>query len=344
MKKIYLTLFTLTGVFCIASAQIQLTANSAYNVGDSANTQDIDPVPIFPTSSGANVPANYSNVTPTGGLTPLVYISPVGTPYATLFNNATVVVPAVSLQGVSGYSYYTKTNTEVNLIGVGSPSYIMNFSNPQLLLKFPIAYGDSILDAFNASYEVNGALVKRSGTVTSAADAWGDITTPRGTEPYLRLNTTQEIVDSFFIEGELFQRGETFTRTYNYFGVNMVAPLFSYSTVISTFGSTEFASYLVDVTTSVNNQPFTNIEQALAYPNPIQNNTLYLDFDLVNGSNLQISIIDITGKSTVLIPSFVYHSGKHQLAFDMSSMANGVYNVLIQNKNGVGKSLRVVKH
>ena len=60
----------------------------------------------------------------------------------------------------------------------------------------------------------------------------------------------------------------------------------------------------------------------IVYPNPVQNNTLFINIDLIETSAVPVEIFDVTGK---LIASKIYYPTSNTLEVDVSSIANGFF-------------------
>ena len=62
--------------------------------------------------------------------------------------------------------------------------------------------------------------------------------------------------------------------------------------------------------------------EPILYPNPVQNNTLFINTGLIETSAVPIEIYDVSGK---LIVSKTYYPTSNNLEVDVSSIANGFF-------------------
>lgn len=94
----------------------------------------------------------------------------------------------------------------------------------------------------------------------------------------------------------------------------------------------------IDVTASVDN--LQNAMQSLqVFPNPAGEN-LNLVFEIETAESLQVSIVDMLGKTVYISDKKLYMPGKHQLNIDLGQVAAGMYRVQLGNGvNAIGKTL-----
>lgn len=187
MKKIATIIALSIAAWQTASAQITITSASGYAPGDSYTIQACDASDLNISDEGANINVDYSNVVNDGAALTQTFVSPSATPYASSFPSATVAQATVSAQGVNAYAYYSMSSTHLDVLGIATPQYTMLYGNPSTQMVFPTQYQDLIYDTYTAQYTVNGVTVKRSAVIIQKADAFGNITTPSGTFPYLRI-------------------------------------------------------------------------------------------------------------------------------------------------------------
>lgn len=323
MKKL-ITISTIFLTCNLAFAQIQLTNTLGYMPGDTYQLQGCVALESNLGAAGANVTVNLANLTPSGDRLTTSFTQVSGTPYATTFPSATVVSPVTSTNGTSGYSYYKLTNSRMELMGIATSQYVMVFSDPMLLSSYPTNYGDSVGDIFVASYEANGVQTMRNGSVTMEADAWGTITTPTGTFPYLRTRIEQNIADTFLMMGEIIGFSNTQTITYNYMASGWKTPIYSYSEVYSGFGNSVSANYALSSSgqTALGEQP-NKIELVDAYPNPAQDEVNFVLPANSMVSLVTIKVADITGKTVCL--NDIEITNQSSIKLDTKSLTTGLY-------------------
>lgn len=90
------------------------------------------------------------------------------------------------------------------------------------------------------------------------------------------------------------------------------------NSLILTFGTT-FARV-----TSAPAEEFISELKVNCYPNPFTERA-FVDFTLVEGSDVTVTISDITGKTAMTLASGYYDSGKHSLNLNASSLKAGIY-------------------
>ncbi len=326
------SIFTISAALLLSgavSAQITITNSIGYKVGDSYSAQpciaDFEDLG----AEGANVTVNLSGLMNEGSVTTVSFVSPASTGHAASFPGANIAQPASTTGGNSGYGYFNSGSSKIEILGVHTNAYTMVYSNPMTMLTFPMNYLDSTYDDFAASYSVNGIDVFRSGYVSTVADAWGTITTPAGTFPYLRFYTVQVNIDTFYMEGEIAGMSYSETYTYNYMGNNSQAPLYAYSEVWTGSGASALASYAVNVFPTATNEVSEILEATSVYPNPASSSA-NVNFTLKQSSNVSISIVDITGKEVATMNYTGLKAGKHQYPIAIESLATGLYSAIIK--------------
>jgi hypothetical protein len=339
MKK----LFTFIGSALLLSqpgfAQITLTSAVGYTVGSSNSIQTCTTTGPMPSAAGANVAVDYSTVTANGAPQSQSFVAPATTTYGASFPSATVALAVASTQGNSGFSYYKVSSTKMELIGIGTTSYLMLYSNPCTLMSFPMSYNDNMTDNFNAQYTVNGVDVRRGGTISIIADAYGTIKTPAGTSSYLRLKITQQNVDSFFMNGSLIQSTTSQVVTYNYMNNGSSAPIFSYSEIITAQGTSTTSNYNTVNTTGVTEMTSGNLLGLSAYPNPAKN-TIMLTSELATQDVVTVKVVDIAGKEVVAASSMLMQAGRNEMPIDIGTLSSGLYSVVLQSETMGTKAIK----
>jgi len=76
------------------------------------------------------------------------------------------------------------------------------------------------------------------------------------------------------------------------------------------------------------------------YPDPFSSSTK-IAFTLSQRSEVRLSVIDATGRETLLIPSQNMDFGRHEITWDASPFPSGVYTVRL-NSGGVSTSREIV--
>ncbi len=98
----------------------------------------------------------------------------------------------------AGVKLYYQSMDSMTYHGGVQGDIIIQYSNPQTTLTYPLELGDAISDTFAASYEATGVTVNRSGTSQASCEATGSVALPGGLtfgEAYL-VHVEESIVDS----------------------------------------------------------------------------------------------------------------------------------------------------
>jgi hypothetical protein len=340
MKKIFL--FFASGLLLSYAARAQqvITSATAYVPGDAFVLQPCNTTEEMPSAAGANVNVDYATLTPSGEAMTQQFVLPSATPDGSGFPEATVAGSAVSMQGNSGYSYFKVSGTQLELLGATSENFLISYTDPQLALKYPTAFNDTYSDAFSGNFPVTGAELHRSGLSQMTADAYGSITTPSGTFPYLRIKIVQEIIDSIYMAGEFIQVSRQDIITYNYMNNAHKMPLFSFSEIMTDMGNVTSAYYYnVGATGIRETATLTGNEQI--HPNPARGE-LTATFDLKAAEQVSIRVYDITGKLMLSPARHILGQGTHAIPVDIASLAPGMYTLNITAPSGNSRPLKFI--
>ena len=353
MKKI----LTFLCVYCFAitvNAQITITSANMPVVGDTGRYSSASMSTLGNyTDTGADFMWDFSTLDSTGqGMRKFVASS--GTPYGFYFFTPkfgektadSIPVPAIpgstlSLTMKNIYSFYKKNgSTSFNSVGVGVN--IMNFpigstsNSPGVdedeLYKFPLTYGnrDSTTFRFSTpSLTVVPFYYKKQGYRITEVDGWGTIKTPYGTEPCIRVVTTQYSIDTISVSalpaGFNKLGFPNDFRSYQWLTANEKIPYLEISgqMLLGTFIPTQ-ARYRDRI--RYNWVGVKEEEKALAlsvFPNP--SNTELTVIIPQNSQNITVDILDLQGK-LVFTKDLEKNTGivnEHKL--DVSSLAKGLY-------------------
>jgi hypothetical protein len=317
-KRIYVIIIALLVISGAALAQgPTLTyANSGLAVGDAYNTFAADTTGVLPGPAGAGQSWNFGSLS-IGVAANQSCLNPSGTPYGSSFPAATVATNS----GSTSYGYFKINTSEYSLLGTGSPSYIMIYSDPQKILTYPFSYGSVLNDNIVASYTVGGTAVTRTGASHSNADAWGTLTLPSGNYPnVVRLKLTQALKDS----SSLFVATYAITSYLWYDGTHKTPLLNVYFMAQTVLGNTTYtkAVYVADYAAGI---PVNNTEDAdiSLYPNPASKQVT-VSYNSSEGKQSQISLLDIQGRC-VLKTYNMPVAGQHDFILDISALPQGVY-------------------
>jgi len=219
MKHFLLTMFVVI-TFNNSNAQITITMSQMPSSGDTGrySIANLNSISNY-TTTGANYNWDFSSLVPNDQWMRKFQPS-LSTPYGFYFlppkygekTLDSVPIPNIPLGGISIsikniFSFYRKNSTtSFNSEGLGlTLSGIpigATFSDEDELYKFPLDYLDRDSTTFKLSTPSNSLIpftYKKQGYRITEADGWGTVTTPYGTEPCLRVVTTQYSIDTIAI-------------------------------------------------------------------------------------------------------------------------------------------------
>lgn len=339
MKKKLLTLLSLS-VSVVAFGQTTLPATMYFQAGETFTSQPCVGSSVTLSPAGANVTVNYSNVTTNGDPASSSFVTASSTPYTSSFPSAEIATPTVSSQGATSYAYYRLNNNVMEMLGVANAQYTLIYNNPQEVYHYPVNYNDSFADVFTGNYSVNGVDVNRYGQTYVKADAWGNITTPTGTFPYLRVKIEQGIWDSMYMSGSLINISYQYVVSYNYYTNTRKNAVFAYGEVSTGSGDFSYANY--DVTPSSGLAGFNSPDLASFYPNPVSGNKVHFAVQKAASSAVTASVYDITGKLIKLV-TFNELNSNTELEMDLGDIEKGMYLITVTSAGEVYGSRKFVK-
>jgi hypothetical protein len=351
MNKILLSLVSLC-IIKMASAQISLNEGDFAFEGENVLTSNaIIPDSLNYRQTGPNFTWDFSTLQPAWQNTVnYLDVANTGVEYAAVFGDLSSVpadlainAPDVSLNLI----LYNATFSDVydfyavgpnNYLQVGWGGTIENLPLPTLfsqldtIYRFPVNYGntDSCISGFTTSvsgYIYYSQIQKRVDTV----DGWGQLTTPYGTFPVLRMVTNLYTFDSIYVD--TLHEGSstsTFTQQYKWFGNNQEGPLLQVNTTPNgpgqqpTINSITYrdSSRVTAIAPLAANGFALNI-----YPNPAHSLITVSRSGNTGGTSL-MTITDMTGKTILGSPLL-----QDRQNFDISGWAKGIYFVTVTSDN-----------
>jgi hypothetical protein len=188
-------LFSVMLVIIYTSASAQAPILTASNIGpvpgDVFVKLNADTTGVMNGAPGASQTWDYSSLVMTGTQTTFNYVALAGTPNAASFPTATVVY-----SNGNTYSYQKVSPTDFSILGLGTASYTMVYTDPEILCTFPFTYLGSITDSLKGSYTSGSLTFNRKGVRITTADGWGTLKLPSGTYPnMLRVKVIQDYTD-----------------------------------------------------------------------------------------------------------------------------------------------------
>lgn len=340
MRKQLITLLSLP-FSVVAFGQTTLPASMFYQAGETLTSQSCVGSSITLSPAGANVTVDYSNVTTNGSPASISFVTASSTPFASSFPTAQIATPTVSSQGSTSYAYYRLSNNNVmEMLGVANTQYTLVYNNTQEVIHYPVNYNDSFADVFTGNYSVNGVDVNRYGQTYVKADAWGTITTPTGTFPYLRVKIEQGIWDSMYMSGSLINISYQYVVTYNYYTNTRKNTVFYYGEASTGSGDFSYASY--DVSPSSGLVSLDKPDFASFYPNPVTGNTVRFSVDKSTSSAVTATVYDVAGR---MVKQAVFNelNKNTELEMDLGDMERGVYLMTVSSAGEVYASRKFIK-
>ncbi len=324
MKKLYFIFLISISMLITANAQTTLTyENQAPLIGDVFHQTFVDSTGLDPGPAGPNVTWDFATLTVTSNLTSTT-ISPSSTPFGDDFPEANTAFEYDDASSV--YIFEEITPSVINDYGYAfEEGIIFHYSNPSKWLVFPFSYNDSYTDDFFGEGSYLLLTTHNCGTLTVTADAYGTITTPKGTfNDVLRVKSFEEYTDSIFTAG-IFIYCVTGTQTnYSWYSSNSKIPVFNICISIVDY-ITDKSGYYSTPSTSIeeNNEAFDNIK---VFPNPAN--------DFINiASELpveKVKLINCTGQ--IVITTDVFNNN---FSINVSRLEAGLYILQFETKDAI---------
>jgi hypothetical protein len=227
MKKILFCLLVMASVKVSAQNLVLTKAANEPVISDSVKTYIIDTSAyqsgLFVSVTGANTYWNYTYLAATGTVINAVYVSTTTVPGSSNYPGCTLVQKQGALN--TFYKSVTSPSTQLEFMGIGSPSLNMNFTNTAVMAKYPFAFGNSFTDSFSGSFtfSISGTA---SGNATVTADGTGTLALPSTTlNNVLRVKTAQ---NTNFYSG-IFPVGSFKQTIYSFYHASQKFPILNIS-------------------------------------------------------------------------------------------------------------------
>ncbi|MGD9486968.1 MAG: T9SS type A sorting domain-containing protein [Calditrichaceae bacterium] len=301
------------------------------------------PIPVNVGTTGGPQTWTFTlNDFPNGETYTTTIVNPSTTPFAQEFQSSDHAWFSV-FDTFSVYFYLDLTSTE--LLGLGSgtsdpdTTYIQKYIPYDKILQFPLSMGttwnSNYADTFSSPdmFEIID-----STSSTSTVDAWGTINVPAGTFDCLRIRT-EDTDFTFFISDGVIVFSDT-SRYISYFWITENEGLLA--DVSSTEGETnpnfteadDVSMRVTDPTSVTEPEPSIihsyNLMQN--YPNPF-NPATAIRFELSAAGTVSLKVYDLLGKEVRTLVNGWIASGAHEVLFDGSNLASGVYFYRLETKD-----------
>lgn len=205
-----------------------------------------------------------------------------------------------------GFRFFNSRNDRFEDMGLGleidqSPAPITLRNNPEdVWYRFPLTFGNTDTNYSESRLDLAalGLFYQKKQTRISIADAWGEITTPYGTFPSLRVKAEIVARDSIVFDTLNFAFDRPKQVTYRWLGKDQSVPLLEFNTV-EIGGNT--VPVLIRYKDSLREEPTVGIAQPLEmagvniYPNPASDE-IQIDLKAVAGPNMDLEILSLEGK------------------------------------------------
>ena len=354
-RSVFLKSFCFLG-FAIHASLLQAQqnpVNSLYKLinlphaGDSIVKQQVDY--IDPGMAGTNITWNFRSVHPVNEYYNLRY--------------QIIDTNSFQMAGIEHSTVYHYLVQGDSLLHTGyeNSTTFMKYSAPELKLRFPFHYGDTISSCFSGEGEYCHRIALHvAGTTIISADAIGTLYTPLGLtfKNVLRVKSLREYsqtgMDSLTMQLEsyawyvagnrypVFETVKTATRkTGNRETENKVASLFyppSEQALLLADTTNWSKEILMDETLDVD-QFFTNYK---LIPNPVQSE-LRIEYDLTCDSGISFKVFDNNGIAIFDLPLTAKQAGHYSEIINMHGFPAGIYliNVKINKKAKVIKFIKI---
>ena len=348
--KAHFTLVLLFSGMVNLKAQITVGANEFANANDTARVSIANiPSGLNYKATGADTTWDYSflqwssqqvdkllNPTNTNAIYALYFANvSFNSHRANIASPGTLNISINSLLTVNNlYNYFYKSSSSYIQQGLGMsidniPTEV-SMINRDTLYKFPLNYGDAeqCYSSFKINLPVIGGVL-HTQTRTNQVDGWGNLTTPFGTFPVLRVYTEIVSYDSVYID--TLHTGLNVPlatqRQYKWIGNNQKEPLLEINTQVVLGVETVSSIVYRD---SVRNRPvvISGIEQTddkviafNVFPDPAND---HFSVSYANEEETQLVVADLTGKE-LLHKTF---TGSMETV-DASQWAKGIYLVML---------------
>jgi hypothetical protein len=244
------------------------------------------------------------------------------------------------------HNFYRKNST-TSFNGVGTGMMVSGLplgatsTDEDELYKFPLNYGNRDSTTFKFSTPTTTLIpfkYKKNGYRITEVDGWGYVSTPMGTEPCIRVVTTQYATDSIIITNPPFELPfDNFVRSYQWLTLGEKIPYFEVngSLIANTFVPNEVRYRDVPRSFVGINE---TMQQQLAlaiYPNPAVNE---LNIMVPKNKALDLEIYSASGQ-LVIKRSITNTEAMNKHSIDISKLAQGLYSGVL----GDGKAVQNFK-
>ena len=310
----YPLLLVMIGIASSLFAQPTLTYNNTgLVVGDNFTVHNIDISGLTAGNAGANQTWDFSGAV-SNGTTNVSFVDPTTAPNGSSFPTANLATAQNSI-----WDFYLTTNSDHARVGADNGAQLIDYSDSQVQLVFPMGYQDMYVDSFAAT--LSGAFpLDRSGTITVEADAWGTLITPDGTyQNVLRIKYVEDYEDEF--NGTPFAQYDS--EIYTWYQPGTHYPIFSMTTVtIAGSSTTSYGGYL-DAVSVDRLAPDQDEIKVATYPNPASDQVTVIA-TLAKPGPVNIALLNANG-ATLMEKELTGNLTEVSQELDLTGFPAGIY-------------------
>jgi hypothetical protein len=249
---------------------------------------------------------------------------------------------AAENQGGAAYVYYKATSAAYEQLGMISPQFTLNCSNPITVFSYPFTFGSDYTDTYLCNGVTSGeAFTRSNGLVRIAGASYGTLIMPYGTfTNVLMVDIEQTHTDVLASEPDFDFHYYSWTQMFIKPGIKQ--PLLANYENYTKPGPYQAFSRMLD-------ENSTGVEEALRhdigmdlFPNPATDRVEVL-FSVPAGERLTIEVIDMLGQvvHTQQRPSLIF--GMQREVIDLTGVAPGAYTVRLTDQKGAMGAKRFIK-
>jgi len=334
MKSLLILMFILSYSLAI-HAQITLTDEDVLSLIGTYETIEED-VSDFPFAvdvgpAGENQTWYFSDISFPSEQFTQEYIHPEGTPYFDHFPTANLAARMsymIDTLEISAYSYLEVTENMMDFLGSGVEYLgVVSIETTEDFAPLPITYGTEWMITRYDTLEVFPAYTTvQVETVLAKIDGWGTVTVPAGTFDCLRLQTNWAEYNHTIIDDVIVFTDTTLGADFSWLSKNSIE-LADFNFEAPNYAEADDLRRLIDKGVSkIEYAPMTIHQYSLHqnYPNPFNPKTI-INYQLPVTNDLELSVYNLLGQKIVTLVSERQEAGLHQVEWDASGFATGIY-------------------
>ena len=244
-------------------------------------------------------------------------------------------------ENVTRMPYFQITSTQKLYYGVDGEHAEIKFEEPIVDMVYPFAYQDEIHGDMNGTYmnKADGKTTVIEGKYFSKADGYGTIILPNGVkiDNVLRVKTVKDYTHDFYnMTYDIAVTRYAFYAPSSRYAVMQIQEV-DYKCDCRCNSNEKIAYFNPEAT----NQPMkvyadanSKLENQLdlsydIYPNPFKN-SFTLDYTLPEASNVNITLVDISGKEIKVIRTGQQEAGTYSIKENIKDLTSGVLILRLQ--------------